>query len=106
MRLAPLLAFTSGVVCGFLVGCSPVAMGPMTFLVDPGKYDYHNCEQLAEQRKKAADRELELKLLIDRAEQAAGGGAVSVIAYQGDYMMAREELKVIDATARAKNCGR
>ncbi len=35
------------------VGCSPAAMGPMTFLVDPGKYDYHNCEQLAEQRKKA-----------------------------------------------------
>ena len=80
------------------------AMGPMTFLVDPGKYDYHNCEQLAKQRKKAADRELELKLLIDRAEQAAGGRAVSVIAYQGDYMMAREELKVIDATARAKSC--
>jgi hypothetical protein len=47
-----------------------------------------------------------LKLLIDRAEQAAGGAAVSVIAYQGDYMMAREELKVIDATAHAKNCGR
>ena len=55
-------------------------MGPMTFLVDPGKYDYHNREQLAEQRKKAADRELELKLLIDRAEQAAGGEVVSVIA--------------------------
>ena len=35
------------------VGCSPAAMGPMTFLVDAGKYDYHNCEQLAEQRKKA-----------------------------------------------------
>ncbi len=72
---------------------------------DPGKYDYHNCEQLAEQRKKAADRELELKLLMDKAEQAAGGAAVSVIAYQGDYIMAREELKVIDATARGKKCG-
>jgi hypothetical protein len=27
-----------------------------------------------------------------------------VVAYQGDYAAAREELKVIDATARAKNC--
>jgi hypothetical protein len=45
-----------------------------------------------------------LKLLMDKAEQAAGGAAVSVIAYQGDYIMAREELKVIDATARVKNC--
>jgi hypothetical protein len=81
-------------------------MGPSTFFTDPGKYDYHNCEQLAEQHKIAAERELELKLLIDRAERGAGGTAVSVIAYQGDYIMAREDLKVIDATARAKNCGR
>ena len=55
----------------FGTAARPAAMGPMTFLVDPGKYDYHNCEQLAEQRKKAADRELELKLLIDRAERPA-----------------------------------
>jgi hypothetical protein len=27
-----------------------------------------------------------------------------VVAYQGDYLMAREELKVIEATARAKKC--
>ena len=27
-----------------------------------------------------------------------------MVAYQGDYAAAREELKVIDATARAKNC--
>jgi hypothetical protein len=101
MRLEPLVALTSGVI---LCGCSPAAMGPTTFLVDPGKYDYHNCDQLAEQRKIAAERELELKLLIDKAERAAGGTAVSVIAYQGDYLMAREELKVIDATARAKGC--
>jgi hypothetical protein len=103
MRFAPLIA-TNGAICGFLFGCSPAAMGPSTFFADPGKYDYHNCEQLAEQRKIAADRELELKLLIDKAERAAGGTAVSVIAYQGDYIMAREELKVIDATARAKHC--
>jgi hypothetical protein len=103
MRLAPLITLSSGVY-GLLSGCSPAAMGPTTFLTDPGKYDYHNCEQLAEQRKKAADRELELKLLMDKAEQAAGGAAMSVIAYQSDYIMAREDLKVIDATARVKNC--
>jgi hypothetical protein len=67
----------------------------VTFFTDPGKYDYHNCEQLAEQRKTAAERELELKLLIDRAEQAAGGTAVSVIAYQGDYIMARATAPII-----------
>jgi hypothetical protein len=78
--------------------------GPTTFFTDPGEYDYHNCEQLAEQRKNAAERDLELKLLMDKAEQGAGGAAVIVIAYQSDYIMAREELKVIDAAARVKNC--
>jgi hypothetical protein len=105
MRLAPLVALTSAVTCGLLFGCSPAAMGPTTFLADPGKYDYYNCEQLAEQRKIAADRELELKLLMDKAEQGPGGAAVNVIAYQGDYLMAREELKVIDAATRGKKCG-
>jgi hypothetical protein len=45
-----------------------------------------------------------LKLLMDKAEQGTGGAVVNVIAYQADYVTAREELKVIDATARAKNC--
>jgi hypothetical protein len=34
----------------------------------------------------------------------SGGAAISVVAYQGDYVAAREELQVIDATARAKKC--
>src|SRR5262245_52676656 len=50
------------------------------------------------------NRELELKLLMDKAEQGTGGSVVNVIAYQTDYVTAREELKVIDATARTKNC--
>jgi hypothetical protein len=74
MRLAPLVALTSAVICGLLFGCSPAAMGPTTFLADPGKYDYYSCEQLAEQRKIAADRELELKLLMDKAEQGRRRG--------------------------------
>jgi hypothetical protein len=45
-----------------------------------------------------------MKLLMDKADQGTGGAVVNVIAYQGDYVLAREELKVIDATARAKNC--
>ena len=81
-------------------------MGPGTVFVDPGKYQYHNCAQLLEQRKYWADRELELKLLIDEAEQGSGGAFASVIAYQSEHMAAREELKVIEQAATAKNCDR
>src|SRR5215813_3534536 len=82
----------------------PTAMGPVTVFADPAKYQFYNCEQLAGQRTYWTNRELELKLLMDKAEQGTGGTVVNVIAYQTDYVTAREELKVVDATARAKNC--
>jgi hypothetical protein len=107
MRVAPLVAFSIvGILAGgFLSACAPAAMGPVTMFADPGKYEFHSCEQLAGQRTYWASRELELKLLMDKAEQATGGSVVNVIAYQADYVTAREELKVIEATAHAKNCG-
>jgi hypothetical protein len=58
----------------FVVWLLASGHGATTFLADPGKYDYYSCEQLAEQRKIAADRELELKLLMDKAEQGRRRG--------------------------------
>jgi hypothetical protein len=34
----------------------------------------------------------------------SGGAFVNVIAYQADYVSAKEQLQVLAATARAKNC--
>jgi hypothetical protein len=84
--------------------CVPSARGPVTVSADPGKYEYFSCELLSTSRKTWAERELELKLLMDRAEQSSGGAFVNIIAYQSDYVAAREELKVIDETRRAKKC--
>ena len=41
---------------------------------------------------------------MDKAEQASGGTVVSMIAYKADHVAAHEELKLIDATRRAKKC--
>jgi hypothetical protein len=41
---------------------------------------------------------------MDKAEKGTGGAVVNVIAYKGDYVMAEDELKLIDATARDKKC--
>jgi hypothetical protein len=73
-----------------------------TVFADPGKYAFHSCEQLLPQRQYWAAKEQEL--LTDKARQSTGGTAVSVVAYQSNYVMAREELKVIEATARIKKC--
>ena len=39
---------------------------------------------------------------IHRTRERTGSAAISVVAYQSDYVTAREEIKVIDATARLK----
>jgi hypothetical protein len=116
-RLAAFCALIAGVLSGggLLSACSSTgdspltnnpltANNPFTVFIDPGEYSFYNCEQLANQRIGWKAKEQELKLLMDKASQSTGGGVVNVIAYQGDYVAATERLKVIEMTARNKNC--
>jgi hypothetical protein len=96
-RLLPLVA-----LCALVTGCA-TSDGPY-FFADAGKYQFHNCEQLAAASKQKHERQRELKELIDKAEQAAGGQIVSVLAYRSDYVAVNEEIQVIDSTVREKNC--
>jgi len=89
-------------LCALVTGCASTD-GPYMF-ADPGKYQYHNCVQLAAASKQKHERQRELKELIDKAEQAAGGQIVSVLAYRSDYVAVNEELQVIDSAVRDKNC--
>jgi hypothetical protein len=103
MRVAPSLAC---IAAGFLGACSSFGgdNNPFTVFADPGQYQYHTCEQIASIRDSSAKRAQDLKLLMDKAEQSTGGSIVNVIAYKSDYVSAREDVKVLDATARSKNC--
>jgi hypothetical protein len=79
-----LRALTLFALAALVAGCSSVGGGtPMTVF---------------------ADREHELKQLMDRADQSPGGGLVNVLAYKADYTAASEELQLLEAAARAKNC--
>jgi hypothetical protein len=89
-------------MCTLVAGCA-TSDGPY-FFADAGKYQFHSCEQLATVSKQKHDRQRELKELIDKAEQAAGGQIVSVLAYRSDYVAVNEELQVIDSTVRDKKC--
>jgi len=97
--VAMLLLFGTG-----LAGCSSTATSSLTMFADPGKYEFHNCEQLARERKTLVTREQELKLLMDKAEQSAGGAFVNVLAYKADHVAASEELRLLERAARQKNC--
>jgi hypothetical protein len=87
-----------------LCGCASIGDNSFTVFADPGKYEFHSCEQLANERRTWATREFDLKMLMDKAEQGAGGAVVSALAYRTDYVVASEELKVIEATTRSKKC--
>jgi hypothetical protein len=95
--LAPFL------LCSVLAGCSTGGEG-MLLLVDPAKYQYHTCEQLATAAKAQSARQQDLAALIERAERGTAGALVGTIAYKSDYTAAGQELRLVEATARSKNC--
>jgi len=90
---------------GLLLGaCSSGPDSSFSLFAEPGKYQYHSCDQIAGEMKTWSRREQELKTLMDRADQSAGGAAVGIIAYKADYVAAGEELDLLRATAHSKKC--
>ena len=100
MRVAPSLAV---ILSTFLAACTSAFENQLMF-ADPAKYDFYDCEQLAKQRTDRKQREEELKSLMDKAERGTGGAFVNMIAYKADYTEVREDLKLIERTARTKKC--
>jgi hypothetical protein len=90
-------------LCLVLAGCASAVEGPLLF-GDAGKYQFHDCEQLATAARNQIKREQELKELITRAEGGAGGIFVSLLAYKSDYVAVEEDIRIIETTARSKKC--
>ena len=84
--------------------CSTSSNLQVMLFADPGKYEYHTCDQILKAGEGVAARELKLRELIQKAEQSAGGGLVSTVAYRGEYRTVVEELAVIDGVSRRKSC--
>src|SRR5262245_1681651 len=103
MRFLP---FAALLFSALLAACSSEISNPLVAgaFVDPDKYEFYSCDQIAANRKAVVAQLEKLKLLVNKAEKGTGGAVVSVIAYKGDYIAAQDELKVIDATARDKKC--
>ena len=99
------VAFAAAGLGVALAGCStPASDSSFTVFADPGRYLYYSCDQISAQMKHWTTREQELRLLMDKAEQSAGGAVVNLIAYKADYVAATEELRILDKAAREKNC--
>jgi hypothetical protein len=91
-------------VIGTCLAACGQTVNEVTVFADPGEYEWYPCEQLLPMRKGLEDKERDLKLLIDKDKQSTGGAAISMLAYPSDYVSVREQIKVLDATARVKKC--
>jgi hypothetical protein len=105
-RAALLAAVRTGILLAgtLLAACSSSSDSGFSFFADPGKYDFYSCDQIAVQLKTWSTRSQELQSLMDRAGQSTGGAAVGFVAYKADYLVAKEEVEMLQSTARSKNC--
>lgn len=85
-----------------LAGCGG---GAGAFLVDPGHYSAYHCNELAARWKVLVARENELRGLMDKASEGAGGTVIGSLAYRSDFETILTEERLVQRTAAEKNCG-
>jgi hypothetical protein len=100
---AKIVSLLAAVLFG-VAACSTSSSFDVMLFADPGKYEYHTCEQILAAGRSNTEREVRLRQLIEKAEQSAGGALVGTVAYRGEYRTVVEELSVIDNVLRRKKC--
>lgn len=99
-----------GLVCRLLVllaplgGCAGVPDQSQSLFVQPGKFRFLRCQDIAQRQVAATRREQELTSLIDRANQGTGGSVVSTMVYGPDLQQVRADARQLQETANEKNC--
>jgi hypothetical protein len=58
--------------------------GPGTISVDPGKFTFYHCDDLARRWTDLIKREDELRGLIEKANESAAGTVIGSVAYRSD----------------------
>ena len=91
------------VIAVALAGCA-LNEGPGQLAVDPGRYEFYHCADLASRSKVLEARENELRALMAKAGESGGGVLVGTLAYRADYEAVLSEEKLLQRTAAEKKC--
>jgi hypothetical protein len=78
--------------------------GPGVLIIDPGRYNNYHCNDLIARSKQLIKREQELRWLMDKASEGAGGTVIGTLAYRSDYESVRSEEKLLQRDAAEKKC--
>jgi hypothetical protein len=91
------------VIAVALAGCA-LNEGPGQLAVDPGRYEFYHCADLATRLTVLQARENELRTLMAKAGESGGGVLVGTLAYRADYEAVLSEEKLLQRTAAEKKC--
>ncbi len=93
-------------VCAALAGCAGGLDSVYTgsFWVEPGKYEFLKCPDLAQRSLADSTREAQLTSLMERANQDTAGPLVNVMVYQTQLQQVRADLELLQRTSREKGC--
>ena len=98
------------------VGCAALALGACStstgldkvytdgFWVQPGKYDFLKCPDLASRWINDSNQEKQLLSLMARADQEAIGPLINLTVYRADLEQVRSDMVLVQRTAREKGC--
>jgi hypothetical protein len=87
-----------------LGACSTDALHTGGFWVQPGKYDFLKCPDLARLTLNNSTREKELVSLMERADKDAAGPFINLMVYRSDLEQVRADLALLQETAHRKGC--
>jgi hypothetical protein len=98
------------------MGCAALALGACSgstgfdkvytadLWVQPGKYDFLKCPDLASRWISDSNQEKQLLSLMERADQEAVGPLVNWTVYRADLEQVRADMVLLQRTAREKGC--
>ncbi len=94
------------------VACAALALGACStgsiytggFWVQPGKYDFLKCPDLATRWISDSRQEQQLLSLMARADQEAVGPLINLTVYRADLEEVRADMVLLQQTAHEKGC--
>lgn len=97
------------VVCATLLAAAAVLSGcggdgARSLLVDPARYSAYHCKDMIAESQNLANREKQLRALMDKASEGGGGTIIGTLAYRSDYETVLEQERMLKRTAAEQKC--
>lgn len=86
-----------------LAGCG-ISDGAGALMVDPARYSGYHCKDMIAESQSLANREKQLRDLMNKASEGGGGSIIGAMAYRTDYETVLEQQKLLRRAAAEQKC--